>query len=279
VLPVTRLRRVYRTDAGGSIARAAAEVNAGRAPVPLAGDPAFREAVFPRTPRGLSRSQHEAVGRRTREAMAARVVEEARRLLAAGVRPADVQVLVPIRKGPLGAPALNEALRPVLNPNGGSGGVFRTQGGGREFRVGDRVVQGQNDYEKGVFNGEQGTVVAAGVPVTVTVRGDEVQRDGFIVEYPDGDGVRRVPYWAGDAGDVSLAFASTVHKAQGSEYPHVVFAIAWDSYNLLNRCLIYTAISRARDTLTVVCEADVVGRAARNADETRRYQWLARSVQ
>lgn len=273
-LPVARLARVYRTDAGGSIARAAAEVNAGHAPAAPPGDPAFREAVFPRAPRGLPEAQREAFGRRTRGAMAARVVEEARRLLVAGARPADVQVLVPMRRGPLGAAALNEALRPVLNPAGARAGVFRTEGGGREFRVGDRVVQGRNDYDRGVFNGEQGTVVAAGVPVKVPVRGQEVERPGFVVEYPEGDGVRRVGYWAGDAGDVSLAFACTVHKAQGSEYPHVVFVVAWDSFKLLERTLVYTAVSRARDTLTVVREAGALERAAANGEEARRYQWL-----
>jgi exodeoxyribonuclease V alpha subunit len=273
-LPVARLERVYRTDAGGAIARAAAEVHAGRTPVPRDGDPAFREAVFPRVPRGLPEAQREAAGRQTREAMAARVVEEVRRLLAAGARPGDVQVLVPMRRGPLGTGALNDALRPVLNPSGARGGVFRTHGGGRELWVGDRVVQGRNDYDKGVFNGEQGTVVAAGVPVRVRVRGEEVQRQGFVVEYPEGDGVRRVEYWAGDARDVSLAFACTVHKAQGSEYPHVVFALGWDAYRLLSRSLVYTAVSRARETLAVVREEGALEFAVARGEEARRYQAL-----
>ena len=273
-LPVARMERIYRTDAGGAVAGAAREVNAGRAPEAPASDPVFRAAVFPRAPRHLPEAKREAIGRKTREAMAARVVEEVRRLLAAGARPADVQVLAPMRKGPLGTPALNAALRPVLNPSAGRGGVFRSKGGGREFWVGDRVVQGRNDYDKGVFNGEQGTVVAAGVPVRVKVRGVEVDRPGFVVEYPDGDGVRRAEYWAGDAGDVSLAFACTVHKAQGGEFPHVVFAIGWDAFKLLSRCLVYTAVSRARDTLTLVREEGALEYAAAHAEDVRRYQRL-----
>ncbi len=253
-LPVARLERIYRTDAGGSVARAAREVNAGRAPEAPAGDPAFRATIFPRASRDLPKVRQEETNRRTRAKMAAEVVAEVRRLLAEGARPAEVQVLVPMRKGSLGTGETNAALRPVLNPLAGQagGGVFRTKGGGREFWVGDRFVQGRNDYDKGVFNGEQGTVVAAGVAVKVTVRNVEVDRPGFIVEYPDGAGVRRAVYWAGDSGDVSLAFASTVHKAQGGEFPHVVFALAWDSFKLLSRCLVYTAVSRARDTLTLV---------------------------
>ncbi len=222
-LPVARLSRIYRTDAGGSVARAAREVNAGHAPQAPAGDPAFRAILFKRAPRHLPKVQQDGINRKTREAMAGRVVDEVRRLLAAGIRPADVQVLAPMRKGERDKPglnttALNAMLRPVMNPLVGRGGVFRTKGGGREFWVGDRVVQGRNDYDKGVFNGEQGIVVAADVPVKVKVRGVEVDRTGFVVEYPDGDLVRRAKYWAGNSGDVSLAFACTVHKAQGGSF-------------------------------------------------------------
>ncbi len=205
--------------------------------------------------------------------MAARVVDEARRLLAAGARPAEVQMLAPMRKGRLGAPALNEALRPVLNPSGGRAGGFRTRGGGQEVWVGDRVVQGRNDYDKGVFNGEQGTVVAAGGPVKVKVRGVEVERPGFVVEYSGGDGVRRAEHWAGDAGDVSLAFACAVHKAQGGEFPHVVFAIGWDAFKPLSRCLVHTAVSRARHAAPAA-GGGALEWAVTNGEETRRYQRL-----
>lgn len=273
-LPVARLERIYRTDAGGSVARAARQVNAGRAPEAPPGDPAFRAEVFPRAPRGLPKAQQEAAGRKIRGAMAMRVRDEVRRLLAAGASPADVQVLVPMRKGHIGVYEMNPLLRPVMNPLAGRGGVFRTKSGGKEFWVGDRVIQGRNDYDKGVFNGEQGVVVAAGVPVRAVVGGQEVERDGFVVEYPEGDGVRRAEYWAGDAGDVSLAFACTVHKAQGGEFPHVVFAIGWDAFKLLDRCLVYTAVSRARETLTLVLEDGAMERAAAMTSEMRRNQRL-----
>ena len=93
-LPVVRPERIYRTDAGGSVARAAREVNAGRAPEAPAGDPAFRATIFPRAPRSLPTAQREAAGRRMRAEMAPRVVAEVRWPLAQGARPADVQVLV-----------------------------------------------------------------------------------------------------------------------------------------------------------------------------------------
>ena len=270
-LPVARLERIYRTDAGGAVARAAREIGAGRVPSAIPGDPAYRDAVFPRAPRGTPDAQREAFGRRVRGQMAARLVDEVRRLLAAGVSADDVQVLTPLRKGPLGVSALNDRLRDVLNPAGDRAGVFRSKSG-REFRVGDRVVHGRNDYGKGIFNGEIGRVAAVNVPVRIP--GQERAHQGFEVEYADGEGVRRVPYWSRDCGDLSLAFASTVHKAQGGEYPHVVFAVAWDAYKLLDRCLVYTAVSRARDGLFVVREAGALERAAANGTETRRYQWL-----
>ncbi len=117
-----------------------------------------------------------------------------------------------------------------------------------------------------------GRVVA--VNVVVRIPGQERDRDGFLVEYSDGEGVRNVPYWSGDCRDVSLASASTVHKAQGGEYPHVVFALGWDAFKLLDRCLVYTAVSRARDTLTVVREAGALEHAASNGTTVRRNQRL-----
>ena len=271
VLPVSRLERVYRTDAGGSIARAARDANAGRLPVAAPGDPAYREAVFPRAPRGVPDREREEFGRRTRTQMAGRLTDEVRRLLAGGVHPDAVQVLTPMRKGPLGVEALNARLREVLNPAGARAGVFRTKSG-KEFRIGDRVMHGRNDYQKGVFNGDIGRVAA--VNVRVALPGQKRERDGFLVEYADGAGLRSVPYWSGDSGDLSLAFAATVHKAQGGEYPHVLFAIAWDAFKLLDRCLVYTGLSRARDGLMVLREAGALERALANVAETQRYQWL-----
>ena len=119
-LPVARLSRIYRTDAGGSVARAAREVNGGRAPRAPAGDPAFRAAVFPRAPRHLPKAQHEAIGRKTREAMAGRV-DEVRRLLAAGSRPADVQ-------GSAGHPDAERGAAAGAEPAGGAGRGLPHQG-------------------------------------------------------------------------------------------------------------------------------------------------------
>ena len=74
---------------------------------------------------------------------------------------------------------------------------------------------------------------------------------------------------------MSLAFASTVHKAQGGELSHVVFALGWDSFKLLSRCLVYTAVSRARDMLTLVREEGALDRAVKHAEDARRYEHLA----
>ena len=91
---------------------------------------------------------------------------------------------------------------------------------------------------------------------------------------PDGDGARRAEHWAGDAGDVSLAFACTVHRAQDGEFPHVVCALGWDAFKLLSRCHVSTAVSRARDTLPLVRETGSLEYAAAHAEDVRRYRWL-----
>jgi exodeoxyribonuclease V alpha subunit len=268
LLPVARLERVYRQGEGSAIAVNASEVNMGRAPRPIPGDPGYSQQIYARPPRDLPEARREAAARETRERMARDVVEAVAGLLREGWVPGDIQVLVPIKRGPVGVRELNERLRAVLNPRGRERGVFRLPGG-HELWVGDRVMQLVNNYGKMVFNGEIGEVVEILPP-----RPGEREPSGFVVRYETGEGVADVRYGRDEAGEVALAYAATVHKSQGCEFPAVVLAVGWDSYMLLRRNLIYTAITRARERLIVLAEEGALERAAATEDDLVRHQDL-----
>ena len=136
----------------------------------------------------------------------------------------DVQVLTPMHKGPLGSEALNEALQNALNANGRS-----LNRGKRCYREGDRVLQQRNDYDKEVFNGDVGLVL-------------EVQEAAMTVRF----GARRVNYVGDEIDDLVLAYAISVHKSQGSEYPAVVSVVHSGYFVMLRRNLLYTAMTRAK---------------------------------
>ncbi len=262
-VPVTRLAHIYRQGAGSIIPRNAARINAGELPVPEEGNPAYTHAVYPRG---------------ERERMAQDVLAAVRRLLTAGYVPDDVQVLVPLRKGPLGAAALNQALRDVLNPGGK--GEFQFQAGGSTFRMGDRVMQVRNDYEKGIFNGEIGKVVRFGeTEIKDPVTGRRRAAPAMFVAYDEGTGKREVAYSAGEAaGDLQLAYASTVHKGQGGQFPAVVMALGWDAYLLLRRNLVYTGLTRARETVVMITEAGALGAAIMTPGAEERHSALVQRL-
>jgi len=162
----------------------------------------------------------------------------------------DVQVLCPMIKGDVGTLRLNEVLQAALNPKGAVGA--------RGLRVGDKVMQLRNDYEKDVFNGDLGIVSA--------VKAAEL--------YVEVDG-REVTYDLDDVDDLSLAYASTIHKAQGSEFPGVVVALSTQHYVLLGRNLLYTAITRARRLCVVVGSVRAVRRAISTVGTGVRHTRLA----
>lgn len=265
LLPGAKLERIYRQGEGSAIAVNAREVNAGRAPRPVAGDPGYSQRLYPR-PRPPRR---EALARETRERMARDAVEAVAGLLREGRAPGDIQVLVPTKRGPAGVRELNERLRQVLNPRGRERGAFPLPGG-RELWVGDRVMQLENDYDRMVFNGEIGEVAEILPPAP-----GERDPAGFVVRFESGSGAVGVKYGRDEAGQVALAYAATVHKAQGCEFPAVVLLVGWDSYLLLKRNLLYTAFTRARERLVVLAEEGALERAAATEDDSVRYQDLA----
>jgi exodeoxyribonuclease V alpha subunit len=164
-----------------------------------------------------------------------------------GFDPVDqIQVLTPMNRGPLGTDSLNAALRDLLNPEGAT--VTR---GGHSLRVGDKVMQVRNNYDLEVFNGDIGRVRAI----------DEVEQ--IVTVAVDG---REVAYDFGSIDELVLAYACSIHKSQGSEYPCVVIPLHTTHYVMLQRNLLYTALTRAKRLAILVGEE----RALRVAVGTRR---------
>lgn len=147
----------------------------------------------------------------------------------------DIQVLTPMRRGPLGAVALSERLQRRLTRRGQE----RVRHRHGYFAVGDRVVQQANNYDKGVYNGDTGRIERLGPA-----------KGGLTVAFD----AARIAYGASEVGQLALAHAMTVHKAQGSEYRCVVMPVAWEHFVMLERRLLYTAVTRARERVVLVGE-------------------------
>src|SRR5205823_12630883 len=146
----------------------------------------------------------------------------------------DIQVLSPMHNSELGVRNLNLVLQQALNPSRGQAEVQRF---GWTFRVGDKVLQTQNNYQREVFNGDIGRVVAI----------DESER-ALTAEF---DG-RKVLYDFGELDELALAFACTIHKAQGSEYPAVVIPLHTQHFMMLRRNLLYSGITRCKARVVTV---------------------------
>lgn len=274
LLPVTRLERIYRQGAGSPIPVAARAVNKGMVPREVPGDRTLRIVVHQRPPRHLAGQAREEAARKVRQRMADDVLLAVRALRDKyGFAPDEIQVLTPSRRGACGTAELNQRLRAELNPDGKHRGMYVAPSG-REFWLGDRVMQVTNNYRKGVFNGEQGRVVEVNVPVRILTPKGVIERTGFVVEFDDGAGGRRVPYYSGDAHELDLAYATTIHKSQGSEYPAVVMVMGWDSFLLLQRQLLYTGITRASRHLIIIAEEGTLARAVETVDGVVRFQAL-----
>jgi len=165
----------------------------------------------------------------------------------------DVQVLTPMHRTETGVIRLNETLQAALNADGRP--VPR-----KAFRLGDKVMQLRNNYELDVYNGDVGVV---------TLVDDEAKE--MQVQFDD----RAVLYGFDDLDDLTLAYAATVHKSQGSEYPAVVLALMPQHYLLLQRNMLYTAITRGEELVVIVGDPKAVSMAVRNNQVTRRHTRLA----
>uniref|UniRef100_Q3ASB3 ATP-dependent RecD2 DNA helicase n=1 Tax=Chlorobium chlorochromatii (strain CaD3) TaxID=340177 RepID=Q3ASB3_CHLCH len=168
----------------------------------------------------------------------------------------DVQVLTPMNRGGLGARALNVELQKVLN---GQVEPSVTRFGTR-YAAGDKVIQMVNNYDKEVFNGDIGHISAV------------EREDGAVLVDFDGT---LVSYEFGELDELSLAYATSIHKSQGSEYPAVVIPLAMQHYNLLERNLIYTAVTRGKKLVVIIGETRALAMAVKNHKAMRRLTGLA----
>jgi exodeoxyribonuclease V alpha subunit len=242
-VPTSRLSRIYRQERGSLIIDNAHRVLAGELPtLPSRGD---READFYHftcdDPSEAAAMLIEVVTKRIPQNFGLDWMK-------------DVQVIAPMYKGDCGVDALNDGLREAQGVGGRE--VVR---GSQRWRLGDRVIHTRNDYDKQVFNGDMGTVSQVSAEGVVTVR------------YPEQD----VNYAGAELSDLRPAFAITVHRSQGGEFPCVVIPMVTQHAVMLQRNLLYTAITRARKLVVLVGSRRALSMAVSNADRARRESRLA----
>jgi exodeoxyribonuclease V alpha subunit len=221
-VPCVRLREIFRQAARSLIVTNAHRINDGEPP--LAPAPGAQADFFI-----VERHDPERARATIIELVTSRIPNRF------GLDPLrDVQVLTPMNRGPAGAAALNEALQAALNPYGTS-----IERGARTFRLGDKVMQLRNDYDKSVFNGDVGFIAAIDEGEgSMTIRFDE----------------REVAYDSSELDQLVLAYACTVHKSQGSEYPAVVIPLLTTHFVMLSRNLLYTAVTRGKRLVVLVSD-------------------------
>jgi len=238
--PVVRLTRIFRQAQSSRIVMSAHRINGGKMPDLSNG----RDSDF------------FFMERETPESALETIVDLVRNRLPRAYRipPGEIQVLTPMQRGVVGAANLNQALQEAVNPH--ADGLRR---GGVLFRVRDKVMQIRNNYDKEVFNGDIGVVESVDLEdKTLSVRFDN----------------RLIEYDSTELDELVLAYAVTIHKSQGSEYPVVVMPILMTHYVMLQRNLVYTGITRAKRLLVIVGTKKALSLAVRNVTVTRRNTML-----
>ena len=177
-----------------------------------------------------------------------------------GFSPDDIQVLSPMHRGEVGVAALNQRLQTALNPS--RHGIAERTAGGRVFRAGDRVMQIRNNYDKDVFNGDIGRI-------------GRIDVEEQIVEVSTEDAQRTICYDFLDLDELVHAYAISIHKAQGSEFPAVVIPLLTSHYMMLQRNLLYTAVTRAQRLVVLVGTVRAIGIAVHADKSGARHSGLA----
>ncbi|HET8630682.1 MAG TPA: ATP-dependent RecD-like DNA helicase [Thermomicrobiales bacterium] len=241
--PVTELTHIFRQGAGSGIAMNAARINAGQLPR-FGGQ--VQDCFF------LPGEDPVAAAATAVEVVATRLPRRY------GFKPGEIQVLAPMHRGEAGVGALNILLQERLNPP--RDGLPEARGGGRTYRPGDRVLQLRNDYTLEVFNGDLGTVRAV----------DPTEQE-VAIELDDG---RVVRYPFASLYALTHAYAISIHKAQGAEFPAVVIPLVTAHAALLGRTLLYTAFTRARQLVVIVGQRKALSMAVRDWRRAPRYTAL-----
>ena len=250
VVPVVELDEVFRQARESAIIMNAHRILSGALPVssPAIGEGAGRTA--PRDFYIIEREDPQEVLQTCLDLVTRRIPDRF------GVRPVeDIQVISPMNKGELGTIHLNQVLQKTLNPTARQ----EVNRGGRVFRLHDKIMQIRNDYDKDIYNGDIGRIT-------------RIDREAqYLVATFDG---REIPYPFDDLDDLALAYAVSVHKAQGSEYPVVILPLLTSHYMMLQRNLIYTAITRGRDLVVIVGSRKALAIAVRNEKTQDRFTFL-----
>jgi exodeoxyribonuclease V alpha subunit len=246
IVPVVELTDIHRQARASRIVTSAHAINAGRMPE-LATSARESDFYF------VERTTPEE----TRDTIAHLVADRIPRRF--GLDPIDdIQVLTPMHRGAGGADELNRVLQAALNPCNSE--IVR---GNRSYRLHDKVMQIRNNYDKEVFNGDVGRIAA----LNDNGQGLDVSYDGRIV-----------PYEAAELDEIVMAYAVSVHKSQGSEFPAVVIPVLTQHYVLLQRNLIYTAITRGRRLVVLVGTRKALAMAVARIDQRIRHSGLYRRL-
>lgn len=232
-VPVVRLDQIFRQSEGSAIIENAHRINQGLMPVTGKGIKDF--FLF-------AEDDPERAGELVVDLVRGRIPARF------GYSPSDIQVLAPMHGGRCGVAALNERLQEALNPPSEQKG--QKQYGGKLFRVGDKVLALRNNYDKDVYNGDAGALTA------ISHEDQEA-----VVRLDDG---RVVTYEFGELDELALAYALSVHKSQGSEYPVCVIPVLMSHYMLLERKLLYTAVTRAKQLVVLVGSRRALAIAVKN---------------
>ncbi|AKG21317.1 SF1B family DNA helicase RecD2 [Calothrix sp. 336/3] len=246
-VPVVRLTQIFRQAQTSAIIRNAHQINQGQYPSmePISDAPKS-DCLW----HGGGQQPEHGV-----QAIAELIADFVPKL---GFNPAiDVQVLAPMTRGLVGTRNLNNVLQQLINPP--SPQKVEVTRGGVIFRVGDRVIQLTNDYNREVFNGDVGFITKI-----------DTEEQEVIVQYQDRD----VTYDYADLNELALAWSVTIHKSQGSEYPVVIMPIYTQHFMLLSRNLIYTGLTRAKRLAIIIGSKKAISMAVRSVNQKERYTQL-----
>jgi exodeoxyribonuclease V alpha subunit len=262
IVPVVRLQVIFRQQAHSMIVTAAHAINRGKVNLPPTVD----------APDSINaEGDFWFVSAQSAEDCLAKVISLVHKTVSSrfGLDPIeDTQVLAPMHRGPVGVSNLNRELQSLFTDrnthadHGQRDQVLRTGVG--EFRTGDKIIQTRNNYDKGLFNGDIGTITGVdGESGTLSAN-----FDGQCYDFD-----------RGDLGDVSLAYAISIHKSQGSEYPCVIIPLMKSHFMMLQRNLLYTAITRGKQRVIVVGEPAAYAMAVRNSESRQRCTLLRPQIE
>ena len=245
-VPVVKLTEVFRQAAQSRIITTAHSINRGELP-DLKSPP---DADFFFLERNTGEDIQQTIVQLVRDRLPAKYGFQPER---------DIQVLCPMNRQLLGTRAFNEVLQEALNPPHEM--KFEVERFGLKYRAGDKVIQTRNNYDKEVFNGDIGHI-----------RAIETEPVKVIVAFED----HLVEYEPGELDELQLAYAITIHKSQGSEFPCVIIPLAMAQFIMLERSLIYTGVTRGKRLVIVVGEQKAFATAVRNGEGRKRWTGLTR---